>query len=82
MMDYAVLLDSKTKRRLLMDKFEDQKNLIQYFIDEHEAEEVVPDMEDLVMMMTDFLETHFIDKLKPVEEEGDLEGESITVEAN
>ena len=55
MLDYSVLLNDKTKRRVLMDEFEDQKNRIQYFIDEHEPEEAVPLLEKLVETMDTFL---------------------------
>lgn len=72
-MDYSSILSNKEKRRLLMDKFENQRNIIEQCVEEH-AEEIdkscsskemqpltiISDMEELVMMMDKFLETHFV----------------------
>jgi len=54
-MDYSSLLDSKTKKRVLMDRFEEQKNLIQYYVDEHNADECVEVLEGVVSLMEDFI---------------------------
>ena len=57
-MDYGSLLNDKGKRRVLMDTFEEQKNVIQYYLDSHEAGESVPMMEKLVQVMDEFLKAN------------------------
>lgn len=72
-MDYSSILTNKEKRRLLMDKFENQRNIIEQCVEQHATEidkssstgqnqslQIISDMEELVMMMDKFLETHFV----------------------
>jgi len=62
-MDYGKLLDSKQKKRVLMDEFENQKNRIQYYIDEHENEESIELLEGVVTTLEEFLNSHLKDDL-------------------
>lgn len=58
MLDYGNILDARTKRRILMDEFESQKNRIQYYVDEHDAEESVKVLENLVELLGSFVEAN------------------------
>ncbi len=72
-MDYSSILTNKEKRRLLMDKFENQRNVIEQCVEKHaevidkssstgqnQSFQIITDMEELVTMMDKFLETHFV----------------------
>ncbi len=57
MLDYGNILDARTKRRVLMDEYESQKNRIQYYVDEHDAEDGVKLLEGLIELLDNYLNT-------------------------
>ena len=63
-MDYGLILDDKQKKHVLMDKFEEQKNAIKYFLEDkdYEYETSIPFLEKLVTVMDEFLKENLPSK--------------------